>query len=145
MDYKTEKGERMSKRRNICTVKSCINHGRYCRIHLGYTVPEVKGIDKVSEKKKKLDQQYSKVRKQYLTAQPFCEAKIPDVCTKVATDIHHQIGKASEEDYLNPDYFLSVCRGCHTVIETNPAFAKQQGFSLSRHSLPAKNQKIKAI
>jgi hypothetical protein len=120
---------------NFCQKPDCKNYKvRYCRQHLSYTVPVKNEIEKVSEKKKKADKEYSKVRKQYLAANPFCEAKIADVCTKAASEIHHQIGKASEEDYLNPDYFLAVCRGCHDVIEKSPAFARQQGFSLSRHA-----------
>lgn len=130
------------KSRNICQVKTCNNYMKYCRIHIGYTVPVKKEIEKVSEKKKKLDKEYARVRKQYLTANPFCEAKIPDVCSKVASEVHHQIGKASEEDYLNADYFLAVCRKCHDVITKNSRWAIQQGFSLSRLSQPAKNQKI---
>jgi hypothetical protein len=124
----------MSKSRNICTVKGCRNEGAYCRLHLSFSVPTTPEINKVSDKKKQLDKEYKKVRKQYLSAHPLCEAKIEGVCSKVAVEIHHRAGKATEEDYLNSDLFLAVCRPCHNVIEKNTAFSKQQGFSVSRLS-----------
>jgi hypothetical protein len=124
----------MSKSRNICTDPKCANYQRYCRIHIGFTVPSTPEINKVSDKKKQLDKEYKKVRKQYLSAHPLCEAKIEGVCSKVAVEIHHRAGKATEEDYLNSDLFLAVCRKCHSTLEVNPAFARQKGFSISRLS-----------
>lgn len=128
---------------DFCQNPECENYKvRYCRKHLGYTVDEPENIEQVSEKKKVLDREYSKVRKQYLTEHPFCEAGIEGVCTKVSMDVHHKQGKIGEEDYLNREHFMAVCRHCHRVIEENPAFARQEGFSNSRLSQPAKNQKI---
>jgi hypothetical protein len=118
----------MSKSRNICTVKGCRNEGAYCRLHLSFSVPTTPEINKVSDKKKQLDKEYKKVRKQYLSAHPLCEAKIEGVCTKVAVEIHHGAGKATEEDYLNSDLFLAELK------EKKPAYSKQQGFSVSRLS-----------
>lgn len=117
-----------------CQVKGCRNEGKYCRLHLGYTVPVVKEVAKVSDSQKEILRQYKKVRAQFLKEHPFCEAKLPTVCTKIATQIHHKKGKVGSEDYLNPDHYLATCHGCHDVIEKNPAWAKQQGFSVSRLS-----------
>lgn len=118
----------------LCRVSGCINEGKYCRIHMDYSVPIEKEISSKSDKKKDLDKQYNKVRKAYLSGHPFCEAKIPDCCTKVATDIHHKKGKIGEADYLDPKFFLAVCRKCHYTIEKNPAWSRQMGFSVSRLS-----------
>lgn len=119
-----------------CEIKGCRNYGKYCRLHATLNIKPVPEISKISDKKKELDKQYSKVRAKFLKAHPFCEAKI-EGCTKVATDVHHKKGKVGEEDYLNEKYFLAVCRKCHSAIETNPAYARQQGFSLSRLSKTA--------
>jgi hypothetical protein len=123
----------MSKERNICSVKGCINEGRYCRIHIGYSVPVKADISKKSDKQKELDKKYNKVRKAFIALNNVCQANL-EGCTKVAADVHHKAGRATEELYLNPKLFLPVCRNCHTIIEKNPAFSKQQGFSVSRHS-----------
>ena len=120
--------------RSICTVKGCVNCGRYCRIHIGYQVPVKEAINKVSDTKKELDKRYRKVRTEFLRQHPLCQAKIDQDCKKVATDVHHMRGKVGEEDYLNQKYFLAVCRHCHGIIERSPAWARQNGFSLSRLS-----------
>jgi hypothetical protein len=119
--------------KNICTVKGCPSEGRYCRLHLTYTIPVKTEINKKSDNQKDLDKKFAKAKREYLKEHPFCEAKI-DGCTKVSIDVHHKAGKASEELLLDKSLFLGCCRHCHTIIESNPAFAKQNGFSVSRHS-----------
>lgn len=123
----------MSKERNICTVKGCPNEGRYCRLHLSFSMPKKQEIQKVSEKQRDLNKRFAKAKREYLKEHPFCQAGI-NGCTKIAIDVHHMAGKASEELLLDKTLFLAVCRPCHTAIEANPAWAKQNGFSVSRHS-----------
>jgi hypothetical protein len=103
----------------------------YCRNHLGYSVPKAKEINKVSDKKKELDKEYTKVRKAFLADHPFCMAKLQG-CKGKASQVHHMKGKVGSEDYLNKKFFLAVCLVCHEIIERNPAFARQNGFSVSR-------------
>jgi len=62
----------------------------------------------------------------FLNDNPFCK-----VCGKSATDVHHMRGKIGE-DLTDSRYFLAVCRGCHTLIEENPTWAKEKGYSLNR-------------
>lgn len=116
-----------------CTAFCPYKNKNYCPVHQDYKVPVKKEVNKVSEKKKDLDKQYKKIRAKYLREHPMCEAKI-EGCGKVAVEIHHKRGKVGEEDYLNPEFFLATCSHCHKIIEVNPAWAKQQGFSLSRLS-----------
>jgi hypothetical protein len=53
-----------------------------------------------------------------------------------ATEIHHMAGRTN--DLLNDEkYWLPVSRKGHVEIELNPAWAKKQGFSVSRLSPPA--------
>lgn len=127
------KTKTVSMEKNICKVEGCINYGKYCRLHLSFSIPAPKQINKVSETQKDLNQKFAKAKREYLKEHPFCEAKI-EGCTKVAIDVHHMKGKASEELLLDKNFFLATCRNCHTAIEANPAWAKQNGFSLSRHS-----------
>lgn len=120
--------------RSLCQISSCPDHGKYCRRpgHTGFVVPEKKTIAKKSETQKELDKRFAKEKSKYLKAHPFCEAKIEGECQKVSMDVHHKKGKVGEDDYLNPAYFLACCRKCHTIIEANPRFAKDMGFSVSR-------------
>jgi hypothetical protein len=120
------------KNRNICSIPSCRNYQSYCRLHQGYTVPVKSEIPKKSDKQKEADKEYKKVRAKYLKAHPFCEAKL-EGCGKVSVEIHHKRGRIGE-DLINPDFFLACCQKCHMVIEANPAWAKQNGFSVSRHA-----------
>lgn len=86
-------------------------------------------INKVSNKKQKLDKEYSLLRKKYLSDNPFCEANLPG-CQKYSTDIHHKKGRG--EFYLDITTFLSVCRKCHVFIETHPIEAKELNLSINR-------------
>jgi hypothetical protein len=121
----------MIKNRNICTVDGCRNKDSYCRLHMSYVIPVENEMNKVSDNQKDLNKKFAKAKREYLKEHPFCEAKI-EGCTKVAIEVHHKKGKASEELLLDKKYFLSTCRHCHKIIEKNPAFAKQNGFSESR-------------
>lgn len=82
-----------------------------------------------SSKKAKEDTVYTKLRRDYLTINPICQAKIPG-CTGVATDIHHKKGRG--QYYLITTTWMSACRQCHEWIETNPAEAKDLGFTITR-------------
>jgi hypothetical protein len=123
----------MKGNRNICQQPDCINYQRYCRIHIGYSIPKVKEVNKVSENQKETLKEYKKVRSAYLKEHATCQAQL-EGCKGKATEIHHRAGKASRELYLETKLFLAVCPSCHKIIEVNPAFAKQKGFSVSRLS-----------
>lgn len=106
---------------------------KYCKT-CWYKLKAEKGekivkIKQVSAKKAKQDVVYSKLRKDYLSAHPFCQAKLPE-CTLTATDIHHKKGRGKY--YLITTTWMSACRSCHEWIETHPAEAKELGFSETR-------------
>lgn len=82
-----------------------------------------------SSKKAKEDAVYTKLRKDYLTINPVCEARLPQ-CTGVATDIHHKKGRGKY--YLITTTWMSACRKCHEWIETNPVEAVELGFTITR-------------
>lgn len=91
---------------------------------------EQKPIAKKSVKLKDADKEYKKLRKQYLAVHIKCEVK---GCNHVATEIHHMKTRAGKF-LTDANYFLAVCRDCHTKITENSAWAIQQGYSISKHS-----------
>jgi hypothetical protein len=77
----------------------------------------IKKISKIGSKRKKQNDEYSKLRKLYLDAHPFCEANLPGVCTSVTTDIHHLYsGKNRNKYYLDDTTWKAICRNCHIFI-----------------------------
>jgi len=86
-------------------------------------------IKKVSTRQQKLLAEYSILHKQFMANHPECEAKA-EGCDGKATQVHHKKGRG---EYLNrTETWLAVCFNCHRMIEENPEWAKQKGFSLSR-------------
>jgi hypothetical protein len=82
-----------------------------------------------SAKREVLDKLYSRLRKKYLEANPYCVGRIAG-CTGKSTDIHHKKGRGKH--YLEQETWISVCRNCHQWIENNPHDAKLLGLSISR-------------
>lgn len=82
-------------------------------------------IKKKSVKQSKKDREYSKVRNEWIVFHPYCAR-----CSKESTDVHHKKGRGI---YLMAvEYWVAVCRECHTWIENNPNEAKSLGFSINR-------------
>lgn len=90
-----------------------------------------KPIPKASPKRRIQETLYSRSRKVFINNHPKCEANLPQVCTKISTDVHHMKGRVGSL-FLDERYWLSVCRGCHYWIEMRPEEAKLLGFSISR-------------
>jgi hypothetical protein len=121
--------------KDLCNNPACSNYQRYARYcgHLNYSIPKVKEVNKISDNQKETLKEYKKVRSVFLKEHPTCQAQL-EGCKGKATEIHHRAGKASRELYLETKLFLAVCPSCHKIIETNPLFSKQKGFSVSRLS-----------
>lgn len=80
---------------------------------------------KISSKEKIRKKEYEKLRKDYLLNHPICEC-----CEmQIASEIHHKRGRIGDNLFK---YFLAVCNSCHRQIETNPTWAKENGYSESR-------------
>lgn len=88
--------------------------------------PKIRKIlNKSSQKQRERDKQYLKVRDDYLKLHPVCE-----VCSMhLADQIHHKRGRIGSNLFK---YFLAVCDLCHKLIENNPVWAKEHGYSESR-------------
>jgi len=83
-----------------------------------------------SDKRARQEREYSKKRKEYLIDHPICEVL---GCFAKSTEVHHKKGRIG--DLLTDErYFMAVCNAHHRVIELNPIWAKNNGYSLNRLS-----------
>lgn len=89
---------------------------------------EVKPIKKVSQKRNIQNQQYLRLRKDYLEAVQYCE--VPE-CHKKSTEIHHMAGRENEK-LLDTNYFLAVCHDHHHKITVDSKWAIENGYSILR-------------
>lgn len=92
--------------------------------------PRRKPLKRFSKKRAKQERSYSVLRKQFLEANPECEAKLK-VCTIEATQVHHRKGRIGE-NLLDVSTWVACCGACHAWIELNPQASKQLGLSESR-------------
>ena len=84
-----------------------------------------KPIRNQSKKRQKENRIYSKLKKEYMKENPYCER-----CGGAATDLHHRI---TRQYHLNDvGVFCSLCRECHDWVHANDAEARKQGYLLSK-------------
>lgn len=88
----------------------------------------VKPVKKVTEKRAKQNQEYAKLRKEYLEVYPVCEVV---ECHNKSKEIHHMAGRDGDK-LTDPDNFLAVCPSCHHKITIDSAWAIEQGYSILR-------------
>ena len=80
-------------------------------------------MNRVSARHAKELKQYSQSRREHFAINPYCA-----ICGCGATDIHHTAKRGV--NLCNKDTFLSLCRKCHTKCHQNPAWAKENGYTL---------------
>jgi len=83
-------------------------------------------INQVSKKRKTELDKYRKLRVDFLKENPRCAVD----AIHEATDVHHKKGRGVLLNEVK--YWLPVCRACHVLIEKNPLWAKEKGYSLNR-------------
>lgn len=69
---------------------------------------------------------YNRRRKAFLKANPVCA-----VTGQPATEVHHKAGRIGPL-LLDESLWLPVSRWAHRMIEENPEWAKENGYSVSR-------------
>jgi hypothetical protein len=91
--------------------------------------PEQKNvIPKVSEKRKKQDAEYLKLRERFLNDNFMCQLNY-SCCTTNATDVHHTFaGSNRDAFYLVQSTWKASCRACHKHLHENPAEARILGY-----------------
>lgn len=88
---------------------------KYCQ-SCWFIIQPPKAINKVSDKRKKENIVYSKLREAHLKKFPNCQVRLPG-CTRVAIDIHHLYSGCGRDKYfLDILTWLTVCRACHSKI-----------------------------
>lgn len=88
-----------------------------------------KPLRRVSSKHAKELRLYSKLAKEYKTANPYCEAKISPHCTLHTTDIHHTFPVGQYPKYrLVQSLWLATCRQCHRYLHEHPSEARSKNL-----------------
>jgi len=93
---------------------------KYCWFKQNPSKPKTRSKKRIIEEK-----EYSKLRIEFLTNNPYCQAKLPG-CTFNSTDVHHMEKRGV--NYLNINSWLSACRVCHSWIELNKKEARELRF-----------------
>lgn len=118
-------------RRKIPEGKQC-NHptcGATCRRE-----KKQKGMPANSSRQEAF-KKYWPAREKYLAEHKFCECG----CGERSVEIHHKKGKIGAMLY-DVRFFMAVARKCHRKIELNPTWAKEMGYSISRHKKTESNE-----
>ncbi len=69
---------------------------------------------------------YSRLRKEFLSENDVCQARLTG-CTYRATDIHHTAGRGPSLNRV--ETWMGVCRNCHDIIHRMPKdLAYARGF-----------------
>lgn len=117
---------------NICegTTDACASCNSAARRNerASKKVQVVRQVQKVTAKRAQQNQEYLKLRAEYLALYPVCEV---EDCHLKATEIHH-MGTRTNENLLNTNLFLAVCHKHHGEITTDSKWAKDNGYSVPR-------------
>lgn len=111
--------------------KQCSNNTGVAKPSNIKPTARLKPIPPRSQKRSKEERIYSGKRIIFLQENPMCQAHLPGICTKHATQIHHKKGKIGGL-LLNILFWLGVCHACHEWIENNREEAMEKGFSIKR-------------
>jgi hypothetical protein len=84
-------------------------------------------IKPVSAKRNSEGAEYTRLRKEFLAAHPVCQ--FPGCTCREGLEIHHKARRG--RFFLRTDTWMAVCRWCHTQIEQNPTWAKENGYLLT--------------
>jgi len=116
----------------ICKHEGCkwpvFSRGR-CKIHQ-WEVKNRAILSPVSAKRAKENTIYHQKASAFKKLFPMCQVRACG-CTGHTTEIHHKRGRVGAL-LTDESHFLAVCRSCHSMIELNPEWAKENGYSESR-------------
>ncbi len=89
-------------------------------------------VSPISRKRARQLTQYRKRIKVWKQEHAYCEARL-EGCTIRTTDVHHMRGRENEQ-LLNEEDWLAVCRECHTEIGLMSIDDQiEKGVSKSKH------------
>jgi hypothetical protein len=85
-------------------------------------------LSRVSKKMRSNKTKYSKLSKEHLLANPWCEK-----CLALrSTQIHHKKGRLGKL-LCDTQFFMAVCIHCHRYIEENRLEAYSRGWLIARY------------
>ena len=107
-------------------------------------------LRKVSLKRRKINQEYARLQKEFLAAHPFCQVFLHKrgiheayllVCFRfgigpriskipASTEIHHKKGRGKY--LLDTSTWMAVSRDAHLWIHDNPKEARELGYIIRR-------------
>jgi len=85
-------------------------------------------IPKVSKKRLAEDLQYKVLREEFLAKK---ENSICPIMKTKATTVHHKKGRIGKL-YLDTRFWIGLSMEGHEMVEKNPEWAKENGYSLDR-------------
>ena len=96
-----------------------------------------------STRGRQVDVEYASARSDFGRAQPWCEIGlwldgVTDWgCSRRTQEVHHVVNR-SQAPWLitDPRNFAGLCRACHHHVTVNPAWAKENGWSLPSLRIP---------
>lgn len=80
-------------------------------------------IRRVTSLRRKQNELYLRLRKEYLEQHPYCECG----CGRLATEIHHRAGRRAEWLTYAP-LFMACASICHKWIERNRRESESKGW-----------------
>lgn len=86
-----------------------------------------KPIKKVSDKRKKEDQEYKPAREQHLLKNKYCVRCLTFGRYVLADQIHHKNGRTGKR-LTDTKFFQSSCDDCHKYIHLNPEESREKGW-----------------
>jgi hypothetical protein len=90
--------------------------------------PKPSKIKPRSDKRAKQEREYLKMLPKFFEENPICQV---NGCNLESSQCHHKKGRLGAL-LTNKKYFMAVCAEHHEKIETQPNWAKANGYSLSR-------------
>lgn len=85
-------------------------------------------LSPVSKRRAKTNTKRRAFVKEELDKRPYCEANIPDVCTRYSTELHEPILRSLGGSILDVSNSVAICRMCHTWVHNNVGQAKELGL-----------------
>ncbi len=112
----------------LCDAENCNNPrwGKgYCKYHQRLrTDKKPKPIRPIAISREEDYKIYRPRRDKYMKEHPNCEVK---ECNKPSQDLHHMNGRTNERLY-DTNHFMAICRRCHTKIDEDPIWARENGY-----------------
>jgi len=85
-------------------------------------------LNPVSKKRAKTNTKRRAFVKEELDKRQFCEARIPEVCTRYSTELHEPILRSLGGSILDVENSVAICRMCHRWVHDNVGEAKKLGL-----------------